>query len=60
MVIRISALIVPIVLDFMYCLRDPVHDSHSIDFFNWLVEYRKTVCFNERYQKKFQTKEVCV
>jgi hypothetical protein len=48
---RVVLTALPIVIDWIRIARDPVNEHHCLDFFNWVIGYRKAKSFIEIHKK---------
>ena len=51
---RVVLSVFPILIDWARTTRDAVNEQHSLDFLNWVVDYRKAKCFAELHHAEFQ------
>lgn len=52
---RVMLTALPVVVDWIRLARDAHNEKHTLDFLNWVVDYRKAKCFAEIHRSEFQS-----
>lgn len=56
---RLVLVATPVIIDWVRISRDPINETKTLDFLNWVIGYRRARCFAELHKKDFSSEEVC-